>query len=142
LVWAIGPWASPVIAFALIGLDLSLRDWLHDQHGFVASLGMVGAAGALAFVANPAAGKVAMASCAAFVAAGLADAVAYQVLRRRVPLVRMNGSNLAGALVDSIIFPTVAFGGLMPGIVALQFVAKVIGGAMWAWLLTRRGGAA
>jgi hypothetical protein len=33
-VWAIGPWASPGIAFALIGLDLSLRDRLHDRHGF------------------------------------------------------------------------------------------------------------
>jgi hypothetical protein len=39
--------------------------------------------------------------------------------------------------VDSLIFPTLAFGVLMPHIVALQFAAKVAGGAIWASLLQR-----
>ena len=52
-------------------------------------------------------------------------------------LIRANGSNVAGAAVDSIIFPTIAFGALMPHIVAVQFIAKVAGGAIWAWLLSR-----
>jgi uncharacterized PurR-regulated membrane protein YhhQ (DUF165 family) len=51
---------------------------------------------------------------------------------------RSAGSNVAGAAVDSLIFPTLAFGVLMPHIVALQFVAKVLGGAAWSWLLSRR----
>jgi len=141
LVWAIGPWASPLIAFALIGLDLSLRDRLHDRHGLLASVGMVFAAGVISFGMNPAAGRIAAASCTAFVVAGLADALAYQALRRWVPLMRMNGSNVAGAIVDSLIFPALAFGGLMPGIVVLQLAAKVAGGAVWAWLLTKRASA-
>jgi len=40
--------------------------------------------------------------------------------------------------VDSLIFPTLAFGALMPHIVAMQFVAKVAGGALWSWLLNKR----
>lgn len=138
LVWAIGPWASPFIAFGLIGLDLSLRDRLHDRRGFWFSAGMVYIAAALSFVANPAAGRIAMASFVAFLASGMADAAVYQFLRARAPLLRMNASNTAGALVDSIIFPTLAFGSLMPGIVALQFAAKVAGGAVWAWALQRK----
>jgi hypothetical protein len=43
---------------------------------------------------------------------------------------------VAGAAVDSLIFPTLAFGALLPHIVALQFVAKVAGGAAWAWMLS------
>jgi hypothetical protein len=39
--------------------------------------------------------------------------------------------------VDSLLFPTIAFGALMPHIVAMQFVAKVAGGAVWTWLLGR-----
>ena len=45
------------------------------------------------------------------------------------------GDSTAGAAVDSLLFPTIAFDGLMPEIVALQFVAKTVGGAIWAWTL-------
>jgi hypothetical protein len=39
---------------------------------------------------------------------------------------------VAGAAVDSLLFPTLAFGVLMPGIVLAQFVAKIAGG----WQIT------
>jgi uncharacterized PurR-regulated membrane protein YhhQ (DUF165 family) len=51
---------------------------------------------------------------------------------------RANGSNMTGAAVDSLLFPTIAFGALMPHIVVMQFVAKVAGGALWAWLIGRK----
>jgi hypothetical protein len=47
--------------------------------------------------------------------------------------------HVAGAAVDSLLFPTIAFGALMPHIVLAQFVAKVAGGAFWAWLISRLG---
>ena len=31
LVWWLGPWFSPINAFLLIGLDLTLRDVMHDR---------------------------------------------------------------------------------------------------------------
>jgi uncharacterized PurR-regulated membrane protein YhhQ (DUF165 family) len=99
-------------------------------------LALIAAAGALTYMLNPAAGKIAIASSVAFTAAALVDWMTFARLRGSW-LIRANGSNVAGAAVDSLIFPTLAFGALMPHIVALQFVAKVAGGALWAWALSR-----
>jgi uncharacterized PurR-regulated membrane protein YhhQ (DUF165 family) len=52
-------------------------------------------------------------------------------------LKRANASNVAGAAVDSIAFPTIAFGVLLPHIIALQFAAKIAGGAVWAVLINK-----
>lgn len=133
---AFGPAISPVNAFVLIGLDLALRDWLHVRLKAWQMLALIVAAGALTYLLNPAAGKIAVASSAAFTAAALVDWATFTRLRGSW-LFRANGSNLAGAAVDSLIFPALAFGALMPHIVALQFVAKVAGGALWAWVLAR-----
>lgn len=133
---AFGPAISPINAFVLIGLDLALRDWLHVRLRPWQMLALIAAAGMLTFALNPAAGQIAVASSCAFTAAALVDWLAFARLRGSW-LFRANGSNVAGAAVDSLIFPTLAFGVLMPHIVALQFIAKVTGGAFWAWVLSR-----
>lgn len=133
---AFGPAISPLNAFVLIGLDLALRDWLHVRLKARQMLALIVAAGALTHLLNPAAGKIAVASSVAFTAAALVDWATFARLRGTW-LFRANGSNVAGAAVDSLIFPTLAFGALMPHIVALQFVAKVAGGSLWAWVLAR-----
>jgi uncharacterized PurR-regulated membrane protein YhhQ (DUF165 family) len=130
-----GPWVSPINAFVLIGLDLALRDWLHVRLNSWQMAALIAATGALTYALNPAAGMIAVASSVAFTAAALVDWATFTRLRGSW-LFRANGSNVAGAAVDSLIFPTLAFGVLMPHIVALQFVAKVAGGAMWAWALS------
>jgi len=131
-----GPWVSPINAFFLIGLDLVLRDYLHDRWRgaglWPRMLGLIVVAGAFSYALNPAAGKIAVASVVAFCAAGLVDAIVYHWLRDHPWFKRANGSNAAGALTDSLIFPTLAFGGFLPHIVALQFAAKVAGGFMWS----------
>lgn len=135
-----GPWVSPINAFLLIGLDLSLRDKLHERwkdHLWSKMLALIVGAGAVSFVLNPAAMNIAVASVIAFIAAGLVDAFVYQRLVAKQWLIKSNASNAAGAAVDSLIFPTIAFGALMPAIVVLQFVAKVAGGAMWSWVLKK-----
>ena len=138
---AFGPAITPINAFLLIGLDLTLRDRLHERWAHRAlwprMLALIAVAGAVSWLLNPASGRIALASVAAFVVAGLVDAVVYQALRDRPWMVRANGSNVAGAAADSLLFPTIAFGGLLPAVVAMQFVAKVAGGAFWAWLLQR-----
>jgi len=140
-----GPWVSPINAFLLIGLDLALRDKLHDLWNgsmlWPKMLGLIASAGAMSYLLNPAAGKVAVASVIAFCAAGLVDAVVYHYLRHKPFMQRSNVSNGAAALVDSVMFPTIAFGGLMPSIVVSQFASKIAGGALWSfviWKLTRR----
>lgn len=131
-----GPWVSPINAFVLIGLDLALRDWLHVRLRAWQMGALIACTGLLTYALNPAAGMIAAASACAFSAAALVDWATFAKLRGSW-LFRANGSNVAGAAVDSLIFPTLAFGVLMPHIVALQFVAKVAGGAIWAWALAR-----
>ncbi|CAB4127083.1 Queuosine precursor transporter [uncultured Caudovirales phage] len=132
-----GPWVSPINAFVLIGLDLALRDWLHVRLKLWQMGALIASTGVLTFELNPAAGQIAVASAVAFTAAALVDWGTFARLRGSWML-RANGSNVAGAAVDSLIFPTLAFGALMPHIVAMQFVAKIAGGAIWTWLLNRR----
>jgi queuosine precursor transporter len=132
-----GPWVSPINAFVLIGLDLALRDWLHVRLKLWQMGALIASTGVLTFALNPAAGQIAVASAVAFTAAALVDWGTFARLRGSWML-RANGSNVAGAAVDSLIFPTLAFGALMPHIVAMQFVAKIAGGAIWTWLLNRK----
>lgn len=133
---AFGPWVSPINAFVLIGLDLALRDWLHVRLKVWQMGALIAFTGLLTFVLNPAAGQIAIASAVAFTAAAVVDWGAFASLRGSW-MVRANGSNFAGAAVDSLIFPTLAFGVLMPHIVAMQFVAKVLGGAVWSLIINR-----
>lgn len=133
---AFGPAISPINAFLLIGLDLALRDWLHVRLKMWQMGALIAATGAMTYLLNPAAGMIAVASAVAFTAAALVDWSVFAKMSGSW-LKRSNVSNIAGAAVDSFIFPTIAFGALMPHIVAMQFVAKIAGGAMWAWIINR-----
>lgn len=134
-----GPPVMPIIAFLFIGLDLTLRDRLHDrwhgQHLWPRMLALILTAGLVSYSLNPASGSIAVASVVAFSMASLADAAAYQLLARRSWSVRTNGSNIVGATVDSLVFPLLAFGSALPSIVLAQLVAKITGGMVWAFFL-------
>ena len=133
---AFGPSVTAINAFVLIGLDLSLRDWLHVRLKVWQMGLLILITGLLTFALNPAAGQIAVASAVAFTVAAIVDWGTFVKLRGTW-LIRANGSNIAGAAVDSVIFPTIAFGALMPEIVVVQFIAKVVGGAVWVWILSR-----
>lgn len=141
LVAYFGPWFSPINAFVLIGLDLSLRDWLHDKwRAQLWKMGvLIASAGVVSYLLNPAAGRIAIASTAAFTIAATVDALIYHRLIDTKWLVRSNGSNVGGAAADSVAFPLIAFGWFpgLPAIMALQFVAKVAGGGVWSVALAR-----
>lgn len=136
LVAAFGPGITPINAFVLIGLDLSLRDWLHYRLSPWQMGVLIAATGLLSYVLNPAAGRIAVASSVAFAVSALADWLAFRRLSGSW-MRRANGSNIIGAAVDSALFPTLAFGAVMPWIVAGQFAAKVCGGVVWAWAINR-----
>jgi hypothetical protein len=135
----LGPWFSPINAFVLIGLDLVLRDKLHDRwQGDRLALrmfGMIAAAGLISWLINKDAGIIAIASVVSFMVAMTVDAVIYQRLKNLPWWQRANGSNIGGAATDSVLFPTIAFGSLMPEIVLLQFAAKVGGGFIWSLVI-------
>lgn len=137
-----GPVSTPINAFLLIGLDLTMRDSLHDywrgKSLWLKMFILILSGSAITFIINQNAMQIAIASSIAFCAAGLADALLYTILFRKRFLVRSNGSNVAGALTDSILFPTLAFGQLLPWIILGQFVAKVFGGFIWSLILNTR----
>lgn len=143
LVVQFGASITIVNAFVFIALDLTTRDRLHDawhcKHLWRNMALLIGAGSVLSALLNWNAAPIAIASCLAFAAAGVVDTLAYAALGSQSRLVRMNGSNLFSAAVDSFVFPVLAFG-FPPlwGIVAGQFAAKVVGGLLWSWLLTRR----
>ena len=141
LVAWLGVWFSLVNAFVLIGLDLSLRDKLHDlwegDNLPIKMGGLIATASIVSYAINPATGMIAFASLAAFSLSMVADSLVYRYLKDKEWMIRVNGSNVAGSAVDSVVFPTIAFGGLMPEIVALQFVAKVGGGYVWSLIFKR-----
>lgn len=135
LVVQFGPAVTPLIAFFLIGLDLALRDWLHVRLRAWQMGAMIAGAGLLAWALNPAAQTIAIASAVSFFVAALADWLVF-AKSSGTWLARSMKSNIAGAAVDSLVFPYMAFGGWMPLIVLGQFAAKVAGGALWSWMLS------
>lgn len=131
-----GPWVSPINAFVFIGLDLALRDWLHMRLKAWQMGLLICGSGLITYLLNPAAGAIAVASAVSFTAAAVVDWGVFLKVTGSW-LKRANVSNVAGAAVDSLVFPTLAFGVLMPHIILLQFVAKVIGGSVWAYVIAK-----
>lgn len=151
----LGPVMSVVNAVLFIGLDLTSRDYLHDAwHGQglwwkMAALIGSGSLLSLAFsiLLVPVFGqeitsmtlRVGIASFISFLLAGVTDTVVYHALGDKARLLRINGSNLGSAFVDSIAFPALAFGfPLLFGVMVGQFVAKVGGGFLWSLVLARK----
>ena len=136
LVTTFGPSISPINAFLFIGFDLALRDWLHVRLKFWQMGGLIAGTGFLTYALNPTAGMIAIASASSFALAALVDWAVFTKVKGTW-FKRSTTSNVAGAAVDSIAFPTIAFGALMPEIVVMQFVAKVVGGTIWTYLLNK-----
>jgi queuosine precursor transporter len=137
-----GPKVVVVNALVFIALDLTSRDrlheaWHHDRLVFKMAL-LILAGSVLSFLVDAAALRIAVASLVAFAVSETADALVYARLARRSWWIKVNGSNLASAALDSAIFPTLAFGAVLPWIILGQFVAKVVGGVLWSVVLRPR----
>ncbi len=125
-----------IVAFLFIGLDLTSRDHLHDAwrgKQLLPKMAALIAAGSLiSWFLNKDAGQIALASFIAFAAAATVDTIVYHLLGSYPRWMRVNGSNIPSAAVDSILFPTIAFGSFLWPIVLGQFLAKTMGGLVWS----------
>ena len=140
LIAAYGPSLAIVVAFLFIGLDITARDTLHEawKHEGLwwKMFALIGAGSVLSALLNRNATQVAVASFVAFAGAGAADTVIYYLLQDKARLLKINGSNVASAAVDSFLFPAIAFGfPLLIPVMLGQFVAKVAGGFIWSLAL-------
>jgi queuosine precursor transporter len=137
-----GPAVAIVNAFVFIAFDLTSGDRLHEAwhgRGLVYKMAALILAGSLlSYAIDGAAGPIALASFVAFAVSASLDRLVYALLGKRGYLVKVNGSNLVSSCADSIIFPTLAFGVFMPWLILAQFVAKVAGGLIWAYILKPR----
>ncbi|MBK9052034.1 MAG: VUT family protein [Chloroflexi bacterium] len=133
-----GPTVVIINAFLFIGLDLTARDQLHEawrgNNLLIKMMALIASGSVLSWLLNRNAGSVALASFVAFAAAATVDAIIYHLMGKYPRWLRINGSNIPSALVDSIIFPTLAFGSFLWPIVLGQFAAKVLGGFAWSLL--------
>ena len=136
-----GPQAAIWNAFIFIGFDLTARDGLHEawQGGrlWPKMLVLIAAGSVISWLLNVGAGIIALASFMAFFGAGIADALIYWAFGSKSRLLKMNGSNTAGAMVDSFVF--VAIAGLPWVIVPGQVLAKILGGFFWSLMFYRKG---
>src|SRR6516165_388022 len=136
--WGPG-WILPN-AFFLIGLDFITRDRLADFWGttrFAKMAVLIAAGGALSYWLNDDAAKIAVASTISFCAAELVEAVSYHVLRHQQWEDRAPKAALTAAIVDSILFPTLAFGTFVFTVSFGQFCAKLAGATFWTWIVAR-----
>ena len=136
-----GPGMTIVNAFLFIGLDLTARDRLHDtwrgNRLVPKMMALIAAGSLLSWLLNHNAGQIALASFVAFAVAASVDALVYHLLGSYPRWMRINGSNIPSALVDSLLFPTLAFGAFLWPVVMGQFLAKTVGGFVWSLVLMR-----
>lgn len=111
------------------GCALLLRDVVQETAGRRAVLAAVAAGGVASWLMSSP--SLAVASTAAFLVAELADMAVYTPLRRRGWARAVLASNLVGAVLDTLLFLTLAGFPLTFGIVAGQLVGKLL----WATLL-------
>jgi len=138
--------ALPFTAVALIPFDLTTRDvlherWRHDRLLLRMSLLVAGGA-SFAWAFADGAPRVCVASAVSFAIAGTVDALVYAKVSHAPQWQRMVMSNTASSIVDSMCFPLVAFGVLSVPLAVAQSSMKIIGGIVWAtimtWAKTRR----
>lgn len=107
----------------MVGAALVLRDAVRERLGLTRALQLVCVGAALSVLVAPV--EIVGASLAAFALSELADAAAYEPLRRRGVATAVMASGIAGAVVDSALFLSLAFG-------SLDFFAGQVVGKLWA----------
>ncbi len=135
-----GPSAIIPNAFFLIGLDLVTRDRLADFWGTTRWAKMallIAAGGVLSYWVNRDAAQIALASTISFAMAEGGEALVYHLLRRSPWGERAPRAALVGAAIDSIVFPTLAFGTFVFATSFAQFAAKLAGAVVWTWVIGR-----
>lgn len=103
------------------GLALVLRDELHD-HGLRWVFGAIAGGIAVSFLLGD--GRIALASAAAFGLSELADLAVYAPLRKRAWKTAVVASGAVGAVIDTLVFLTIAGFPLTRATVGGQLLVK------------------
>jgi uncharacterized PurR-regulated membrane protein YhhQ (DUF165 family) len=136
-----GPIAAIVVAFVAIGFDLTARDALHERwrgkYLFLKLGCLILGGSVISCLFSLQALRVSIASFVAFGASGVVNTIVYHLLWAKPKVIKVNTSNAVSAAVDSIVFPTIAFGAFIWWVSLGQFVAKFVGGILWFLVLRK-----
>lgn len=132
----LGPLIVPVTTVAAVCANMLIRDRIFYDAGPRYSIAAATAAGLFTVAISIEAGMVALASMVAVIAGACTSAAAYKLLRgpfeERRPV-----ANTCSAVVDALVFPTVAFIQFMPWISFAQFSMKVITIVILSYVIKR-----
>jgi hypothetical protein len=133
----LGPWVTPINSLVFIAFNLTSKDSLQRRWGFDwRMIALILAGSILSVLFSLSAWRIALASFAAFLLAGIGDALVFERLKQRGWLWQVNGSNVIGAALDSVLFLVLAFGWPpMWAALGLQILAKIFGGFLWSLVL-------
>jgi len=138
-----GQAALIVTGFLLIPFDFVARDLLHDRwkgKNHIRRIALLVITGAgLTCLLNWQAANVALASVVAFSAGAAINTLVYDLMYHRGRFVRMVKSNALVSVIDSTIFPVIAFGFIDWRLSVMQVLIKTSGAAFWAYLIKIKG---
>lgn len=144
--WAISTFGLVPVGFGLMapagvyfaGLAFTLRDLTQDALGRRWTIGAIVVGAGLSAFVSP---QFALASGAAFLLSETADMLVYSPLRRRHWLRAVALSNVAGFVIDSVLFLWLAFGSVafLPGqLVGKATMTALAVACLWVWRRARR----
>lgn len=134
-----GLWLS---SFLLIPFDFVCRCIIHEKLSgaklFFTLLLLSIAAAVVTVLINWQATNIALGSVAGMCAAQLAAGFFYQATKSRSYFVKVNGSDLAAIIFDSIVFQAIAFNSIQPSITIGQIIVKFAGGLLWYYIIFKK----
>lgn len=136
LVSVFGPAITPINALFLIAGDMVLRDRIQYESGVAWSISACVIAGLATIAIAPGSEMIAVASALSVMLAGSASALAFK-LKSGGFFSKAMPANISAAAVDSLAFPLIAFGSIMPGVTLAQFAAKTIGATIILMIIKR-----
>lgn len=126
-------------ALFLIPFDFVMRCIFHETwKGFeliTKMILLVIAAGFITYLINYETKQIAFASIIGFTGAQITAGMFYQLAIKKSYLIKVNGSDAVGILIDSALFQMVAFGLIDWKIFVSQFSLKILGGLFWYWII-------
>lgn len=131
-----------ITALFIVPFDFVIRAYFHEtwrgwQLFFRLSV-LILSASLITFALNHKTMMIAIASFCAFLLAHTSASAFYQLMRKHTYLIKVNGSDIIGAVVDSTVFQLIAFGALSSTISVTQVLLKVLGGFLWYWIIFKK----
>lgn len=139
IVHYLGRWGVLITSFIFIPFDFVIRCYIHEifrgRRLYTVLFSVISLGALCTYIINAGAGSVALGSVIGFTVAGIVGSVVYQSLIHKKAFYKVNGSDIASLIADSIVFQLVAFGSLVWAVTTGQIIVKILGGLMWYYVL-------